>query len=207
MDAMLRTVLAVAAAYLLGCFCTAYYLVRWRMGQDIRTMGSGNAGAKNAGRILGPAGFAAVFLGDVAKGGLAVGLALWQGLAPWGVLLAYLAVVLGHLYPVQLGFQGGKGVATGFGGLLVLDPVLAGGVVVVAGAAFLLTRSFTLSGLVAIGLAPFIGLVLNSTASHVVAVALISALLLYAHRTNMAEMMRRRAARGEDAANQEQTRG
>ncbi|GIV77576.1 glycerol-3-phosphate acyltransferase [Litorilinea aerophila] len=204
---MLKTVLVVAASYLLGCFCTAYYLVRWRMGQDIRTLGSGNAGAKNAGRILGPAGFVAVFLGDVAKGSLAVGLALWQGLAPWGVVLAYLAVVLGHLYPVQLGFRGGKGVAAGFGGLLVLDPVLAAGVVVAAGLAFLLTRSFTLSGLVAIGLAPFIGLVLNSTASQVVAVALISALLLYAHRTNMAEMIRQRAARAEDATHQDRARG
>src|SRR5437879_3228327 len=59
-------------AYVLGCFTTGYYLVRWWSGQDIRDFGSGNVGARNAGRLLGWMGFLVTLLGDSAKGAFAV---------------------------------------------------------------------------------------------------------------------------------------
>ena len=70
-------VLGVASgSYVLGCYSTGYYLVRKRTGQDIRELGSGSTGARNAGRALGRSGFLLTMAGDLAKGGLAVWLAL-----------------------------------------------------------------------------------------------------------------------------------
>jgi glycerol-3-phosphate acyltransferase PlsY len=102
----------LAAGYALGCFSTGYYLVRNRTGMDIRELGSGSTGARNAGRVLGRQGFWLTMGGDMVKGGLTV----WLTLALTGnyrlALLALLAVVAGHVWPAQLGFRGGKGVST-----------------------------------------------------------------------------------------------
>ncbi len=67
-----KELLVILASYGLGCFCAAYYLTYFRLGDDIRKHGSGNVGARNAGRLLGPAGFAVALLGDMAKGAAAV---------------------------------------------------------------------------------------------------------------------------------------
>src|SRR5579859_7966679 len=107
----------LAASYLLGCFTSGYYFVRWRLGQDIRDSGSGNVGARNVGRLLGAPGFLATTAADVAKGMLAVWLALEFTHDFRLAGLAMLTVVLGHIWPVQLGFRGGKGVATSIGAL------------------------------------------------------------------------------------------
>src|SRR4029079_15020497 len=103
-EAML-VALAVLASYLIGGFCAAYYLVRVARSADIRTLGSGNAGARNAGRILGAPGFLLALLLDAAKGALAV-LAtarLVPGIGP--ATLALIAVVAGHIWPAQLAFR------------------------------------------------------------------------------------------------------
>ena len=82
----LMTLGLVAGSYVLGCFSTGYYLVRQRTGQDIRELGSGSTGARNAGRVLGRNGFLLTMAGDLAKGGLAVWLALGvDGQRPGGV--------------------------------------------------------------------------------------------------------------------------
>src|SRR5882672_2223099 len=113
------------SAYILGCFTTGYYYVRLRTEQDIRELGSGSVGARNVGRILGWKGFFVTLLGDFAKGALAVWAA--QHFTPDSrlVALALMAVVAGHVWPVQLRFHGGKGIATSLGALLVYDYHLA----------------------------------------------------------------------------------
>jgi len=126
---LLASLLIVAAAYLLGSIPTGYLLIRLFLHQDIRSVGSGNIGATNVlrsgGKLLG----AATFLLDMLKGCAAVWLGAWLGalLAPTALplnmeALAALCAVLGHMFPVWLGFRGGKGVATGFGVFLVADP-------------------------------------------------------------------------------------
>src|SRR5262245_30101708 len=115
-----------ASAYALGCLTTGYYLVRLRLGLDLREVGSGTVGARNVSRVLGWPGFVLTVLGYVSIGALAV----------WGaeqfttdgrlVALAMLCVVAGHVWPAQLRFHGGKGVATSLGALLVYDYHLAG---------------------------------------------------------------------------------
>lgn len=112
--------LSVVAAYLLGCLNAGYYLVCCRRGKDIRSHGSGNAGARNVGRLLGPAGFAVTFALDAAKGAIAVMLA--EMIAPGMATpaLCALVVVAGHVWPAQLDWRGGKGIATSFGAALAL---------------------------------------------------------------------------------------
>lgn len=105
----------VLFSYAMGCFCAGYYLTRLRTGQDIRLMGSGAAGAKNVGRVLGAWGFSLTFILDFAKGAAAVWLAHRVGRDPSVVMMCVIAVVAGHIWPLQLKFRGGKGIATGLG--------------------------------------------------------------------------------------------
>jgi acyl-phosphate glycerol 3-phosphate acyltransferase len=116
--------LIVVGAYFIGCFATGYYLVRWRSGDDIRAIGSGGTGARNVGRILARKWAFATVLGDAGKGMLAVFLAGLIEPVPVATMVAMIAATIGHVWPVQLGFRGGKGVATSLGGLLVWSPFL-----------------------------------------------------------------------------------
>ena len=131
----LALVLIAVAAYLLGSIPTGFLLVRLFRRQDIRTVGSGNIGATNVLRTGARGLGAATFLLDVLKGCTAiwVAAAVWRSvaavthLAPTMPLLGFEAIaallcVLGHMFPVWLGFKGGKGVATGFGVFLVAAP-------------------------------------------------------------------------------------
>ena len=125
----------VVFGYLVGSCPTGYLLVKWAKGQDIRDYGSGNIGATNVSRVLGKkwAVFTAVF--DMLKGGVAVLIVMLLGATePWILALTGLASVIGHDYPLWLGFRGGKGVATTFGVFACYDffnplPALIGGVV------------------------------------------------------------------------------
>ena len=110
-------------AYLLGAVPFGYLLVKRRLGRDIRETGSGNIGATNVARSLG-GGWGLLTLSlDVAKGAAAFLFARWLagGDARWEVLAA-LAVIFGHMFPVFLGFHGGKGVATGLGAFVFFSP-------------------------------------------------------------------------------------
>jgi glycerol-3-phosphate acyltransferase PlsY len=189
-----EALLLIAAAYLLGCFTTAYYLVRLRTGQDIRTLGSGTVGGRNAGRVLGPAGFALVALGDAVKGLLATAGAIALGAPQWVVILVMLAVVAGHIWPAQLRFKGGKGAATALGALLGYNYLFA---VLILGfflLLFAIFRSFTIGGLLALALAPFALLVLGEPLGVVGGVAALVVLILLAHRDNIRAKLPGRAA-------------
>lgn len=113
----------VAGAYLLGSVSFSYLLVKRLRGRDVRTLGSGNAGATNVLRTSGTAAGAAVLALDAGKGALPV-LAARLLEAPAPVMgAAGVAAVVGHVFPVYLGFKGGKGVATGAGVHLVFSPL------------------------------------------------------------------------------------
>jgi len=112
----------VVGSYLLGSISFSYLIVRLLQGRDVRTVGSGNAGATNVMRAAGKApGIAALVL-DVAKGVTAVVVARALAAPPAVVGAAAAAVVLGHVFPIFLGFRGGKGVATAAGALGALAP-------------------------------------------------------------------------------------
>jgi acyl phosphate:glycerol-3-phosphate acyltransferase len=173
-------------AYLVGCFATGYYLVRWRTGQDIREVGSGNVGARNVGRLLGWRGFVATVLGDFWKGALAVWATRQFTTDDRLVALAMPAVVAGHLWPVQLRFRGGKGMATALGALLIYDNRLVVPFALLFAGAFAVLRKTILPGLFALACLPLASWWLGHGAAEVATCLMLAGLVLFAHRKNLA---------------------
>jgi glycerol-3-phosphate acyltransferase PlsY len=180
-----------SAAYLFGGVNTGYYLVRIYTGGDIRNLGSGSAGSANVSRVLGVRGFAVTFLGDALKGMAVTWGATWFDLKLWGVLLAMVSVVGGHIWPIQLGFRGGKGLATAFGSALIFDYQLVGLCVVASIGIYAITRERTVSGLIAVLLSPAMAALLGHTPSGIAGIGLLAALVLYAHRANISSAIKR----------------
>jgi len=140
--------LTVVLGYLLGSIPTAYIAGRLVKGKDIRQMGDGNVGARNAFHQLGVKAGLGVFFIDVGKGMLAIALAQAVNISQLGVLLTGVAVVVGHNWPVFLGFRGGKGFSTSIG---VLTAVITQPMLILAGpalATLLIKRNVTIAGCV-----------------------------------------------------------
>lgn len=152
---MLPLVSVLLLAYGLGCLSAGYYVARWK-GLDLRVAGSGSTGARNAGRLLGKGAFALTFALDVIKGVAAVLIARHVVPDPWVPPLAWLLVVAGHVWPAQLGFQGGRGISPAVGGLLATSPLLAALLVAPLFLGWGLARSFKRGGMLAILTGPFL---------------------------------------------------
>ncbi|MGE5676006.1 MAG: glycerol-3-phosphate acyltransferase [Mycobacterium leprae] len=125
---MLRLALVLVACYLIGSIPFPLLVSYGAMGIDLRRYGSGNMGATNAGRVLGKRWFFVVFALDCAKGALAAYLAgsLLSGVTPLSPIVAAtlggLAAVMGHCFPLYVGFKGGVGLAASAGALLLISP-------------------------------------------------------------------------------------
>lgn len=117
-----NTAIAIISGYLLGSIPFAYIAGRIKRGVDIRQIGGGNMGALNVMRELGPILGYVVWAADMGKGLLAVSIARWLDLPLEWVFVAGFAAVIGHNWPVFLGFKGGKGGSTVIGILLALVP-------------------------------------------------------------------------------------
>jgi glycerol-3-phosphate acyltransferase PlsY len=184
----------VGVAYLIGSVSFAVLLVRLRTGRDIRTEGSGNAGATNVlrshGRVLG----LAVAGLDIAKGAVAVLLVRALTADPRCAAAAGLAVVVGHVFPLFYGFRGGKGVATAVGAFAVLAPLatlVCVGIFIVVVA---VTRYVSLGSVVAMVLLPPIsGMLFRAPRAVVAAAAAVAVLIVIKHRENL-----RRLALGDE---------
>jgi acyl phosphate:glycerol-3-phosphate acyltransferase len=174
-------------AYLLGCFAAGYYLVRSRLGEDIRELGSGSVGARNVGRLLGKSGFLITLLCDFGKGGLAVWAARHFTTDERIIAMAMVMVVVGHIWPAQLRFHGGKGMATSLGALLVYDPKLALIYCLLFLGAFVLQWRTVLPALFALLCLPLVDMFLGHDRIQVVLLTVMSGLVLFAHRRNIAE--------------------
>jgi glycerol-3-phosphate acyltransferase PlsY len=139
--------------YLLGAVPFGYLVFRWAKGVDIRTVGSKNIGATNVGRLLGFRYFLVVFACDVLKGfvptiGIPLGLKRLGANPPADLaVFSGLSAILGHNFPVYLGFKGGKGVATSLGALLALDPLACAAAAAGFFLVFLCTRIVSLSSI------------------------------------------------------------
>jgi len=116
----------IILGYLIGSIPVGFILGKLVRGIDIREHGSGNIGMTNVMRILGVKAGVFVFFADIAKGAAAVALA-WAILAyspnmvVWGQVAGGAAAIVGHSWPIYIGFKGGRGIATGFGAVLVLS--------------------------------------------------------------------------------------
>lgn len=177
----------IGTSYFIGCFTAGYYWTRWKTGQDIRHLGSGNVGARNVGRVLGSWGFTITFLLDFLKGVLAVAGAQKLALSSTAMALTIAAVVAGHLWPAQLRGLGGKGIATSLGALLAYDPILVLCQMVVFAPVILILRNFTLSGLIAFAVGPLVAFLCGLENVEVVAASMVAILILLSHRKNIRE--------------------
>jgi glycerol-3-phosphate acyltransferase PlsY len=182
-----RAGVCALVAYSLGCLATGYYLVRMRTGKDVRTMESGNIGARNVGRVLGPAGFFITFFGDLAKGVLGVLLArLLSGDDSLAAAAAIPAAVAGHLWPAQLGFRGGKGVSTGLGAVLAFDYRLAIPLAAAALVGYALSRKSVPAGMFMFACLPPSSWWFRHEGWTVALLTLACAMIVAAHRGNLA---------------------
>ena len=160
-------------------------------------------GARNVGRILGKTGFLVTLLSDFGKGALAVWIAHHFTKDERIVALAMVLVVAGHIWPAQLKFHGGKGMATSLGALLVFDPKLAMIYCVLFLGAFALLWRTVLPGLFALICVPLVALFLDQDRIEVVLMTITAGLVLFAHRKNIADefslfLERRHAHAGTD---------
>lgn len=184
---LLQLMAILIGSYILGCFATGYYLVRLRLGQDVREFGSGNIGARNVGRALGSYGFWITLIGDFAKGAIAVALVKYFTSDQRVTALAMLAAVIGHIWPVQLGFRGGKGIATSLGTLAFCDFHLALSFIGLFAVFYLPLRRTTLGGLTAFACLPVVSMLLGHEPVKVVLISILAGLVLIAHRKNLIE--------------------
>lgn len=190
---MMNSMLFAIAAYLIGSVSFAVVVSKLFGLSDPRTYGSGNPGATNVLRSGNKAAAVLTLLGDCFKGWLAVWLAQTFAqrfdVGDNGIALVALAVFLGHLWPVFFRFVGGKGVATALGVLLGLNPWLGLATVVTWLVVAYAFRYSSLAALVAAVFAPFYYGLLFGIDMKLLAVLLMSALLLYRHRQNIANLM------------------
>lgn len=193
-----KEILVVVAGYLLGCVCTGYYLVRLRTGNDIRNSGSGSTGARNVSRTLGKSGYALTLAADIVKGVIAVGLAMLLNVERWAVVMTLLAVVIGHVWPIQLRFRGGKGVAVMLGALMVFDYRLLIVLVAVCAILYLFTRKYIISGMVGVFSLLAATVALKYPMTEMIGIVVLTMIILFAHRTNIYKVFRPRST---EAAN------
>jgi glycerol-3-phosphate acyltransferase PlsY len=215
----LRAACVIIIGYLLGSIPFGYVIVRATAGGDIRATGSGGTGATNVSRRAGKTAGIITLLLDALKGAAAVVFASWAFDVPlsqsnitphletfangglsfqqayWWIAGASIAVILGHIFPVWLGFRGGKGVATGVGVFLVLAPAA----VAFAGLIFILivwlTRYVSLGSMIAAGTIPLCVWLQNcirpsSQFAPVITAATAGAvLIIFAHRGNIKRLL------------------
>ena len=183
----MKQIIVVIVAYLIGSIPFGYLIVRGQIGADIRQTGSGGTGATNVSRRAGKVAGVVTLLLDAAKGSAAVLIAEMTH-SDWVIAGAAIAVLVGHIFPVWLGFRGGKGVATGAGVFLVLAPIalLCAGILFLAIVFF--TRYVSLGSMVAATAIPLFVWLLNDSRPLLFAAVLGALLIVFAHRGNIGRL-------------------
>jgi glycerol-3-phosphate acyltransferase PlsY len=184
---MMMGLLAILIAYLLGAIPFGYLLTRFTTGEDVRSQGSGSIGATNVMRAAGRGAAVATLVLDMAKGFAAVWIAgyLTDGSPGW-MADAALAVMVGHAFPIFLGFKGGKAVATFFGAFLYLTPIPALAALIVFVITVTVTRYISAASILAAATFPLaVWLIQHATLNEVLAAVIAAAIVVYRHRDNM----------------------
>jgi glycerol-3-phosphate acyltransferase PlsY len=175
--------------YLLGSIPSGWIAGRWIKGIDLRELGSGSTGATNVLRQVGKGPALVVFLIDVGKGAAAVLIARALGQGDWIQVLAGLTALAGHIWPVWLGFKGGKAVATGLGMFLGL----AWPVGLASFGVFWLTlwifRIVSLSSVLAAVSLPLLMIRFSGIDSYILIALVAMGLVLWRHRSNLSRIL------------------
>jgi glycerol-3-phosphate acyltransferase PlsY len=178
---MTTDLLLLPAFYLLGCLTSGYYLVRLFKNVDIRDHGLGSTGARDVGRVLGPWGLVATSGLDIIKGAVTVWLGTSYGSTDWITPTGIIVMLVGHIWPVQLRFRGGRGVMPAIGAVALLDPILMAVFATLLIPVFAVLRRLTLSGMIVVAFAPVIAFVLGRTGNILLLLCVVSPVILTAH--------------------------
>lgn len=198
----MNELLLIVAAYLIGSIPTAVWVSKYFFGIDIRDYGSGNAGATNTYRVLGSRWGTFVMIVDMLKGVIATSLYILlpyyletNDNAVWDrtnfMIWLGLASVAGHIFPIWAGFRGGKGVATLFGMILAIQPLVAACCVGVFLFVLYLTRFVSLSSILSsIAFAVFILFIFNDdvTLYRIFSVA-VALMVILTHQKNINRLL------------------
>jgi glycerol-3-phosphate acyltransferase PlsY len=184
----------LSLAYLIGSIPWGYYLLRWRCGVDVRKYGSGRTGMSNVLRTAGGKVAALVLFLDLGKGVLAVLLARVVIGSTTAEVTAGLLTLLGHNWPVFLQFRGGRGIATGLGGLMIMAPIPAAIGAVMFLFITLATRYLSLGSIIGVVVA-CLSLVIMSlmgiyASTYWVYALLGGSIIIWQHRDNIRRMLR-----------------
>jgi glycerol-3-phosphate acyltransferase PlsY len=175
-------------SYLLGSIPFGFLLIKSTQGKDIRRFGSGNIGATNVFRKSRATGILTLLL-DAGKGALAVAIAWWWiGDPAWQAIAAF-AAIIGHIFPLWLGFKGGKGVATGCGAYLVLCPLAVFTTLVVFVLVLVSTRYISAASIAATALFPLWAYIYGFPAPVIVWGAAGALLIVAKHHQNIRRLL------------------
>jgi len=197
----MKEFLLIILAYLIGSIPSALLISRKFFGVDIRNFGSGNMGATNSFRVLGTRYGIMVMFFDILKGMLAVSLYNFipyylHSSNMWDrtnfMIGLGLAAVIGHIFPIYVGFRGGKGVATLFGMILAVQPVIAGSCVAVFLLALYCTRYVSLSSILAGLSLPICVLWIwnDEVVLYRIFAVLVATLIIFTHQKNISRILR-----------------
>lgn len=153
----------VLVSYGLGSITGAYYIVKWFTGKDIRKIGSGNVGATNAGRVAGKKGFLLTIVIDAGKVILALSFTSILTDGEGYLIISAILIMIGHLFPIQLGFHGGKGVVAYLASALFLCPLSIGVFAIMMGGLYIIIRRYTFSGFLSMGTIPITAYVIEGS--------------------------------------------
>lgn len=186
----MKYIVIIILGYFLGSIPFSFLTSKYLGQIDIREYGSGNSGATNVYRVLGKKAGALAFLGDFLKGLIAalIGKAI-LGDMDGGAICGGMAMI-GHCYPVWIGFKGGKGVATTAGMILGMNPLLWIIVLAIQFSLIGFTKYVSLASIVSASLLPVISLLLNLDNSFVLYTFLIGAFVVYRHKANLGRLLR-----------------
>jgi glycerol-3-phosphate acyltransferase PlsY len=178
-------VIAIIVAYAIGSIPFALILARRWGTSDLRLIGSGNLGAANVWRATGATAGVLVALLDIVKGAAGVVVAQRLNGGTAAPAAAGVAAVVGHIYPVWLGFRGGKGVATSCGVFAVLTPLAVLPALGVFTVSVWITKYISAGSVMASLALPPLAYATGSSGPAVTAAAVVAALVLFRHRSNL----------------------
>lgn len=180
---------ATAAAYLIGAVPFGLLFARVLTGKDPREHGSGNIGATNALRTSGKMVGALTLLADIVKGAIPVAIAIWLQAEELLLGAIALAAFFGHIFPIYLGFKGGKGVATMFGVLIPWMPLVAAGAFAVWFVVFKLTRYVSLASILAGLSMPILALALTGATVPTLVCLTLGVVMTIRHHSNIKRLI------------------
>lgn len=182
-------ILLIVLGYIIGNIPCSYLVAKLYGNIDVRNHGSGNAGATNVLRTVGKKAALFALLGDVLKGIIPALIGRYF-LGIEGAMIASIWAVIGHCYPITLGFKGGKGVATAGGMIIGTNPLIALGLFIYMVLVVLKTKYVSLASITAALFYPIICFLVYDSLFVTLASTFLGLLLIYKHRANISRLLK-----------------